>query len=220
MVRSSLIVTLISVASVTITPAAAAPPKASATTKKVPVRKKPPEVVDVPALPPEPVMTRTADGLMTPNAVRLRPTTPIEEEANAVWSVRAALNIAALQCQFSPFLATVRNYNQALQQHADELDKARGTMVSHFRRYDKAGAQTSFDRYTTQTYNSFSTLDAQYAFCETAARVGREVLTLRKGGLGKIAPTLRDEVRLALVPIPAFALLKPFEITPEPVPAF
>ena len=217
MVRSSLLVTLLSIAIVA--PGSAAIPAPTKKKTSVPARKKT-QPAPAAVLPDEPVVTRTADGLMTPNAVRLRPTTPVEDQANAVWNVRAALNIAALQCQFSPFLATVRNYNQSLQQHGDEFDKARATMVAHFRRYDKAAAQTSFDRYTTQTYNSFSTLDAQYAFCESAARVGREVLTVRKGELGKKAASLRDEVRAALIPVAALALLKPFEIAPEPMPSF
>ena len=173
----------------------------------------------VSTLPPtEPIVTHSAGGLMTPMAVRLRKTTPREVEANAVWNVRAALNIAALQCQFSPFLATVRNYNDMLRQHSEELDRARIALVGHFRRHDAGQAQNSFDRYTTQTYNSFSTLDAQYSFCERAASAGREVLALRKGGLGAAAPRLRDEVRAALVPVAALALLVPFEITPEVLP--
>jgi hypothetical protein len=43
--------------------------------------------------------------------VKIENATPTEQEAHALWSLRAALNVAALQCQFSPFLATVRNYN-------------------------------------------------------------------------------------------------------------
>lgn len=183
------------------------------------VKKAPPSTPEpVPELPPEPVMTRTADGMMTPNAVRLRTTLPAETEANAVWNVRAALNIAALQCQYSPFLATVRNYNDLLRQHSEELDRARKTMVAHFKRYDKLQAQNSFDRYTTQTYNSFSTLDAQFSFCEKAAIVGREALAVRKGSLGKAASLLRDEVRAALTPVAALSLLTPFEINPEILP--
>ncbi len=168
--------------------------------------------------PVEDVFTRTADGMMTPNAVRLRPTTPAEAEANAVWSVRAALNIAALQCQFSGFLATVRNYNDVLRQHSDELDRARITMIAHFRRYDGTQAQNSFDRYTTQTYNSFSTLDAQYAFCERAALAGRVALTVRKGELGQRAAELRNDVRASLTPVAARALLVPIQIDAGPLP--
>lgn len=168
----------------------------------------------------EPVFTRSADGMITPNAVKLRQTTPVEADANAIWSVRAALNIAALQCQYSPYLATVRNYNDTLRQHADELDRARITMIGHFKRYDGTQAQNSFDRYTTQTYNSFSTLDAQTAFCEAAAQSGRTVLTIRKGELAQHAAEIRDSLRAALIPVAPHALLIPEVIDSEPLPTF
>ena len=174
---------------------------------------------------PEPVQPIVATapvpgGMMTPKEVKLRPTTPAEAEANAIWSIRAGLNIAALQCQFSPFLATVRNYNDFLRQHTEELERARVTMVAHFRRYDATQAQNSFDRYTTQTYNSYSTLDAQYAFCEEAAAAGRAALTVRKGELGRRAPELRDKVRAALIPVSALAFLQPVALVPERLPSF
>lgn len=212
MVRSSF-VALLTVALVSAAGAAAAPAKKPAARARART-----PAVPAPPLIAEPVMTRSADGMMTPMPVRMRPMTPAETEANAVWNVRAALNIAALQCQFSPYLATVRNYNDALRQHSQEFERARQTLVGHFRRYDKAKAQDSFDRYTTQTYNSFSTLDAQLAFCERAAIVGREVLRVPKGSLGKSAPQIRDDVRAALIPVAALSLLKPVTITPEPLP--
>ena len=192
--------------------AARAKPHRAASAVPVPVP------VPVPEIATEPVVTRSADGMMTPLPVKLRPTTPAEAEANAVWNVRAALNIAALQCQLSPYLATVRNYNDVLRQHADEFDRARATMVAHFRRYDGTQAQNSFDRYTTQTYNSFSTLDAQTAFCEQAGLTGRIALTVRKGELGHHAVELRDPVRASLTPVAAHALLMPFTIDAEPLP--
>ncbi|MGI4878259.1 MAG: hypothetical protein ACRYG4_12335 [Janthinobacterium lividum] len=210
----------LSVCGIPITEAAAAPTKKATATAKKPARARAKSVdaAPTPTLPGEEVVTRTADGMMTPNAVKLRATTPAEEQANAVWSVRAALNIAALQCQFSGFLATVRNYNDVLRQHSDELDRARATMVAHFRRYDGAQAQNSFDRYTTQTYNSYSTLDAQYSFCERAAVAGRAALTLRKGELGKRAAELRDDVRAGLTPVSHKALLTPVQLDGEQLP--
>ena len=156
---------------------------------------------------------------MTPKAVKMRPMTPSETDANAVWSTRAALNIAALQCQFSPYLATVRNYNDFLRQHAEELDRARATMLEHFKRYDGTQAQNSFDRYTTQTYNSYSTLDAQYAFCTAAGSAGGVALTFRKGELGKRAGALRDQIRAALIPVSTHALIQPVELTPQALAA-
>ncbi|MGI4877437.1 MAG: hypothetical protein ACRYG4_08115 [Janthinobacterium lividum] len=170
--------------------------------------------------PVEPAPVRVPGSMMNPLAVKLRPTTPAEAQANAVWNVRAALNIAALQCQFSPFLATVRNYNDLLRQHSDELDRARQTMVAHFRRYDGARAQNSFDQYTSRTYNSYSTLDAQLSFCEGAAAVGREALTVKKGALGTVALRLSDQVRASLTPVAALSLLTPFEIAPDDLPPF
>ena len=155
---------------------------------------------------------------MTPRDVVLRPMTPSEAVANAIWSTRAGLNIAALQCQYSPFLATVRNYNDFLRQHGDELDIARLTMTAHFTRYDGTRAQNSFDHYTTQTYNSYSTLDAQYAFCEEASRAGRIALTLPKMTLGERAGSLRDQMRAALIPVSPLTLLKAVPIVPEILP--
>jgi hypothetical protein len=137
-------------------------------------------------------------GFMVPKQVLLRPTTPAEAEANAIWNVRAALNVAALQCQFSSFLASVKNYNDFLKQHGDELARAQSVMLDHFRRYDRARAANSFDQYTTRTYNSYSTLDAQYAFCDASGLVGREVLTLPKNGLGKQAQQRNAELRASL----------------------
>ena len=137
-------------------------------------------------------------GPRVPEATKLRPTTAAETEANAIWNVRAALNIAALQCQFLPFLAAVRTYNDILRQHSEELDRTRLTMIAHFKRYDGAKAQNSFDQYTTRTYNSFSTLDAQLPFCEAAGWVGRQVLATPKGKLGELAMKLNPVMRASL----------------------
>ena len=43
--------------------------------------------------------------------------TPKELQAHLLWNMRAGLNVAALQCQFSPSLMTVRNYNDILRHH-------------------------------------------------------------------------------------------------------
>lgn len=154
---------------------------------------------------------RVAGSALIPQAVVLRATTPVEVEANAVWNLRAALNIAALQCQFSPFLATVRTYNAVLKHHADEFIRAQTTMTGHFKRHDGAKlGVNAFDMYTTRTYNSFSTLDAQYNFCEAAFTVGREALMLPKRGLGTFALMQTPLIRAALAPTPML-IIPPIE---------
>jgi hypothetical protein len=145
-------------------------------------------------------------GFMVPKQVQLRATSPAEAEAHAIWNLRAGLNVAALQCQFSPFLRTVRNYNEFLAHHSSELNKAQAVMKGHFRRYDGARSLNSFDQYTTRTYNSYSTLDAQYSFCAAAAEVGRRVLTQKRGQLGNDAPNENLLLRGALVPQPMLGL--------------
>lgn len=153
---------------------------------------------------------------MTPQTIVLRPMTPSETEANAIWSLRAGLNVAALQCQFSAYLATVRTYNDLLKHHSAELAAAQVMMVAHFKRYDKAKALNSFDQYSTKIYNSYSTLDAQYAFCNAASAAGRGTLLLSKGMLGKYALLQTPLLRASLAAATPSA--SPFAIEPTPMP--
>lgn len=171
-----------------------------------------------PALSAAPLADPLPGGMMPPKDVVMRPMTATEAEANAVWNTRAGLNIAALQCQYSPYLATVRNWNDFLRLHGEELDVAVATMTAHFKRYDGTRAQNSFDHYTTQTYNSYSTLDAQFSFCEEAGRAGRIALTLPKSTLGRRAAELRDQMRAALIPVSPLTLLKAVPLVPETLP--
>lgn len=150
-----------------------------------------------------PPVYESRPGVHIPQATTLRPLTPAEAEANAIWNLRAGLNVAALQCQYSRFLGTVRTYNDLLKHHSAELAGAQATMLAHFKRYDGTRALNSFDQYTTKTYNSFSTLDAQYSFCAAASEVGRGALFLSKGALGKYALGQTPVLRSSLTPVAA-----------------
>jgi hypothetical protein len=142
-----------------------------------------------------------AHAVLIPAEVKIEGATPAEAQAHAIWSLRAALNVAALQCQFSPFLATVKNYNDFLRQHSDELASAMRVMTGFYRR--TAGAkegQRSFDQYMTRSYQSFAAFDSQRAFCEQAGVAGREMLPIRKGQLGPVALRTIPELRTSLIP--------------------
>ena len=154
-----------------------------------------------PTVPPaaEPVAAPLPRGVMPP--VAMREMTPAEARAHQAWSLRAALNVAALQCQFSPFLRTVKNYNLMLPHHSVELAAALKAMNGHFVRHDGAqAARQTFDQYTTRTYNSFSTLEAQLSFCQKASDIGWESIAARKGGYGDLAAARLTEIRTALIP--------------------
>lgn len=188
----------------------------AAPAKRRPARRPAPRVVPKPAI-ATPALPFTP-GIMVPKPVVLAKPTPIEARAHAVWMLRAALNVAALQCQYSPFLRTVDNYNQMLRKHGPELTAAQATMVGHFNRTVKRGGAASFDRYNTRSYNSFSTLDAQYNFCWAASQAGGALRVANVGSMASVAETMGPQLRAALQVVPpAAGLMVP---PPAPFPDF
>ncbi|HTU12324.1 MAG TPA: hypothetical protein VMG08_15640 [Allosphingosinicella sp.] len=125
--------------------------------------------------------------------------TPAEYRAHLLWNLRSGLNVAALQCQFSPFLRTVSNYNALLAHHNRELAAAYTTLEGYFRRRAGRTGPRQFDLYSTQTYNGFSALNAQLGFCQTASRIGKEALSTPKGQFGQLAANRMRELRSSLI---------------------
>ena len=142
--------------------------------------------------------------------------TPNEYRAHLLWNLRSGLNVAALQCQFSPYLRTVDNYNGILAHHSRELASAYQALEGYFRRVHGRTGPRQFDDYSTQTYNNFSSLQAQLGFCQTASRIGKEALTVRKGDLNQVATARMRELRSSLQPtFEAFAFLQmPVQLSP------
>lgn len=135
-------------------------------------------------------------GIVMPNA------TPAELRAVLIWNMRAALNVAALQCQFAPTLLTVDNYNAILRDHGDEIQKAFDTISKYYLRTNKtkAAGQAALDQFGTRTYSSFTTVAAQYGFCQTAHAIGRDAIFTPRGQFGELASTRTRELRNSLVP--------------------
>jgi hypothetical protein len=127
--------------------------------------------------------------------------TAAEKRAEAAWKLRAALNVAALQCQYNPSLKAVDNYNSFVKLHKNELDAARSTMESNYRRRFGKGWAGAFDRYNTKNYNSWSATDIQVAFCTKMGDVGSKVLAMETGAVAAYAETAVPEIR-ALYPAP------------------
>lgn len=121
--------------------------------------------------------------------------TPAEYRAHLIFNLRSGLNVAALQCQFSPFLRTVDNYNAILAHHSVELAAAYSALEGYFRRTGGRNGPRRFDDYLTQTYNNFSTFQAQLGFCQTASRISKEALTRRQGEFHQLATARLRELR-------------------------
>jgi hypothetical protein len=135
-----------------------------------------------------------ASGVNLPNA------TPAELRAGLLWHLRAALNVAALQCDFEPTLLTTSNYNAMLAHHDAELAGAFKTLASYFVRTNGAGpGQKQFDQYGTRTYSSYSTVQAQTSFCQVAGKVGRQAIFAPRGALHEVAQNSIGELRNSLV---------------------
>jgi len=127
--------------------------------------------------------------------------TPAEYRAHLLWNLRSGLNVSALQCQFSPYLRAVDNYNGLLAHHSAELAAAYTTLNGYFRRvHGPVQGPRRFDDYSTQTYNNFSTLQAQMGFCQTASNILKEALARPKGELNVVARERMRELRNSLVP--------------------
>jgi len=127
--------------------------------------------------------------------------TPAEYRAHLLWNMRAGLNVAALSCQFSPYLRTVGNYNAIIAHHSRELAAAYTVLEGYFRRVNGRTGPRLFDQYSTNTYNGFSTMEAQFGFCQMAARLGKEALATPKGQFGQFSGRHLRELRGSLTPV-------------------
>ncbi|WP_242137565.1 MULTISPECIES: hypothetical protein [unclassified Sphingomonas] len=137
-----------------------------------------------------------------PGQLALPDATPAEVRANLVWNLRSALNVAALQCQFEPTLLNVENYNVMINNHKDELKSAFDTLVKYFNRTNKGlkAGQAALDRFGTRTYSSFTTVGAQYGFCQTASQIATNAAYAPRGELYKVAINDMGTLRNSLTP--------------------
>jgi len=147
-----------------------------------------------------PVMTTEAARGDEPGATPMPDATEAEMRAGLVWNLRAALNVAALQCQFEPTLNTVNNYNAMLLDHKDELKAANDTLTKYFIRLNKtkAAGLAAYDQFGTRIYSGFSTVAGQYGFCQTAASIGGDVIHAPRGGMSEVAVARMRELRASL----------------------
>lgn len=108
--------------------------------------------------------------------------------AQAVWNLRSAYNVAALNCvepQYAPILA---GYKEFLKVHDKSLDKANAELNKSFNgAFGKAGTRER-ETYQTQVYNFFAVPPVKATFCEAAMQIAAEVALLPAGQLEGYAP--------------------------------
>lgn len=128
--------------------------------------------------------------------------TEAEQRANIAWQMRAALNVAALQCQFDKTLAVPDSYAGILFNHKQELAQVYSTLGSYFTRTagNPRTGQQGLDRYGTRTYSSFSTIQAQYGFCQVASEIARRGQFVPRGSYTTFALENLRRLRASLMP--------------------
>lgn len=139
--------------------------------------------------------TEAATALGLPGA------TAAEINAGLVWNLRAALNVAALQCQFEPTLLSISNYNAMIAHHDAELDAAQAGLLGYFQRTVGKGkpGQTASDQYGTRIYSGYSTVQAQRGFCQAAGIVGRQAIFANRGSLHDVARNGLGAIKKSLI---------------------
>lgn len=93
----------------------------------------------------------------------------------AVWHMRAALNVAALNCQGPVWDQIATNYNKFLGNNKLTLAKISRAIDGEYKaRYPGANALRVRDTKLTDLYNYFSLPPVKQAFCDTALTKSRE----------------------------------------------
>lgn len=146
-----------------------------------------------------PVVTGAEPGMVGPE---MPGATPAEYRAALVWNLRAAMNVAALMCDFAPQLRAAPLYNALLKNHDPELDASYAAISGYYMRTNKTRAegQRAFDQFGTRVYSGFSVVSAQLIFCQNASAAAYDALFAPAGTLGDVAARRMRELRGSTVP--------------------
>ena len=127
------------------------------------------------------VPARGADGrYLTPNAGL--------SDADTLWHVRMALNVAALSCRNDPTEAARANYVRLLSVHRSALDQANRTVDAQYRSKLGGQAMAARDTHNTRAYNFFALPPVQARFCDAAVRVSAAAVAMSAAELTAFAP--------------------------------
>ena len=149
-----------------------------------------------PAIPPRPVApdnlptivpARTADGGYATLNHAITP-------AEAMWHVRAALNVAALGCRGPEEAGLIAGYNAVLARQKAPLAKAYAVVRDGDRKQYGAKWESGHDAEMTRLYNFFAQPFAKAAFCAAAPGVMTRAIAVDPLGFESFAVTAMAEL--------------------------
>ena len=146
----------------------------------------PPPVFYVPPPPPPPVMPLPPGGAASStklpaygaDGLRITPNRGLSRE-ESIWNFRAAINVAALNCQGPVWGAIAQNYNQLIVIHKSRLTVANTAVDNEYRkRFVGQNALRVRDTRTTELYNYFALPPVREAFCNAALSKSQEAIAV------------------------------------------
>lgn len=146
-----------------------------------PVVVAPPPQVYIPPRPRPPLGAPASLTIPVANAFGVRQTVNAGiSDAQRIWNVRSAYNVAALNC-LKPEQAEILNgYKHYLKAHAKQLNAANKAVDADFRKKYGSAFIRPREAYMTQVYNYFASPPTLPGFCDAAVLVARDSLTVKK----------------------------------------
>lgn len=121
-----------------------------------------------------------------PQSIAQKPAAPVAlspihssvSQAERVWHLRAALNVAALSCSAQKGPGIARNYNLTLARHARALSDSYAVKTARYQQVAGKGWQRAMDQDMTRLYNHWAWPPAQQQFCDAADGIARRAASL------------------------------------------
>lgn len=111
--------------------------------------------------------------------------------SEAVWGLRAGLNVAALSCRGRGRQPVASHYARMLSRH-------RGLLAAAYRQAQARQSTSAFDRQQTRIYNTFANQTSPARFCNAASSVAQRANGLDSASFALAAPRLLGELRASL----------------------
>ena len=146
----------------------------------------PPAPIYIPPPPPPPVMPLPPGGAASStklpayaaDGMRATPNRGLSRE-ETIWNFRAAINVAALNCQGPVWGVIAQNYNQMIVIHKARLTVANTAVDNEYRkRFVGQNALRVRDTRTTELYNYFALPPVREAFCNAALSKSQEAIAV------------------------------------------
>lgn len=147
--------------------------------KPAPAPPPPPPVIVAPPPPPPPRPMPTPPRSSAPNLTipdmdasgrRLTPNVDLTPE-QALWQLRIALNVAALNCRGPDEAALVANYTRFLNTHRAAIARSERTVIAGLGRLTGTNGIAARDALSTRLYNYFAQPPVHGDYCRVATEI-------------------------------------------------